>query len=110
MEMDYHHLNHVVLWQSPPSILALVQAIGRGGRNLKKDGNALLFWDWQDFKLLEWTVGQSKKRIHEMTKLTQFFSSTECRKFALQRYFDPTATLIPCLKCDSCAPHLYPLQ
>lgn len=110
MGMDYHHLNHVVLWQAPPSILSLVQAIGRVGRHPEKVGQALLLWDWQDFKLLEWTVGHSKKRIDEMTKLTQFFSSTECRRFALQRYFDPNAALIPCLKCDSCAPHLHPLQ
>lgn len=110
MGMDYHHLSHVVLWQSPPSILSLVQAIGRVGRNLEKEGHALLLWDWADFKLLEWTVGQSKKRIHEMSHLTQFFSATECRKFALQRYFDPNAKLIPCLKCDLCSPHLYPLR
>jgi ATP-dependent DNA helicase RecQ len=102
MGMDYSHLEFVILWQPPPSILSLVQTIGRVGRSGSKEGTAVVFWDSEDFKLLEWTVGSSVRRKKEFIDLIQFLNSTQCRRAALKTYFDRTFTLPFCNLCDYC--------
>ena len=103
MGMDYPHLSYALIWQSPPSILSLVQTVGRVGRNPTIPGEVILFWDKEDFQLLEWTVKDSKKRRHELIELSDFFSSWKCRTAWLRNYFDGTQSLDNCLRCDICA-------
>jgi ATP-dependent DNA helicase RecQ len=102
MGMDYPHLRYVVLWQAPTSILSLVQAVGRVGRNPQTDGNALILWDQEDIRMLEWTIQNSKKRLQELNDLFIFLSSKECRRSALKLYFDRTIMSETCGKCDTC--------
>jgi ATP-dependent DNA helicase RecQ len=103
MGMDYPHLSYVILWQAPTSILSLVQTMGRVGRSGQKEGHALVFWDLDDFKTLEWTVGNSEKRRKELMDLLVFFTSQGCRKAKLKEYFDRTSEEELCQKCDFCA-------
>ncbi len=104
MGMDYPHLNYVVLWQTPTSILSLVQAIGRVGRNPNRNSHALVLWDYDDFRLLEWTVKNSSKRKKEMEDLLEFLNSPGCRLAGLKFYFDRIRTSSPqtCLPCGRC--------
>ncbi len=104
MGMDYPHLNFAVVWQSPPSLLSLVQTIGRTGRSTHFKSNALVYWDYDDFKLLEWTIRDSKKRRNDLKNLVTFLASEECRRTSLRRYFDAKVTnTLRCGVCDSCA-------
>ncbi len=102
MGMDYPHLTYVVLWQAPTSLLSLVQTIGRVGRNIQKKAHALVLWDHDDFRLLEWTVQHSPKRRQELADLFIFFKSNTCRTFALKRYFDRITHCGTCGQCDIC--------
>jgi ATP-dependent DNA helicase RecQ len=102
MGMDYSHLSYVVLWQAPTSILSLVQTVGRVGRNSTHPGYATVFWDSDDFRMLEWTIQNSEKRKNELQFLMTFLYSRECRRIGLRRYFDPQSHSEPCGLCDSC--------
>jgi ATP-dependent DNA helicase RecQ len=107
MGMDYSYLNFVVLFQAPTSILSLVQTIGRVGRSEEKHGEALVFWDTEDFRLLEWTVQNSTKRRQEIQELYDFVNSNKCRRHTLKTYFDRSSQdssviHIPCNSCDFC--------
>ena len=104
MGMDYPHLTYVVLWQAPTSLLSLVQTIGRVGRNPLTLGQALVLWDYDDFKLLEWTVQHSQKRRQELIDLIAFLKSSGCRQAHLKLAFDRTADSTPCGRCDACLP------
>lgn len=102
MGMDYPHLSYVILWQAPTSLLSLVQTIGRVGRNQNKIGKALVFWENEDFRLLEWTVKNSSKRREELSELMKFLHSSECRLAGLKRYFDRSGYSHSCGSCDIC--------
>ena len=102
MGMDYPHLTFVALWQAPTSILSLVQTIGRVSMNPLQGGHALVFWDDDDFQLIEWTIRNSQKRKKEVEELKNFLSTYECRLSFLQRYFDQIATVKKCERCDQC--------
>lgn len=102
MGMDYPHLKFVVLWQAPTSLLALVQTVGRVGRDFNQTGNALVFWDSEDFKLLEWTVKDSRRRIQELRDVMTFLEAKGCRLVELKRYFDRASPDICCMRCDAC--------
>ncbi|MEO5970010.1 MAG: DEAD/DEAH box helicase [Bdellovibrionia bacterium] len=103
MGMNYQHLKFVILWQAPTSLLSLVQTIGRVGRNPASDNHALVLWEPEDFRLLEWTVNHSKKRQDDLTKLFDFLATPLCRSAFLKTYFDRTPlTASSCSLCDNC--------
>lgn len=105
MGMDYPHLRYCALWQAPTSILSLVQIVGRVGRNSEQNGQALVLWDSDDFRMLEWTIGDSGIRRKEMQNLLNFLGDEKCRRQALREYFDPQSPLPPptrCSRCDFC--------
>lgn len=103
MGMDYPHLKWVVLWQAPLSLLGLAQAIGRVGRASSR-GRALVFWDPEDFRLLEWAALRSPRRRQELLFTLEFFNSSGCRKAALRRYFEARSGGGACgARCDWCA-------
>ena len=103
MGMNFSHLKWVVLWQSPASLLSLAQEIGRVGR-AHQLGHALIYWDYEDFRLHEWTLGQSVRKMEDLIETKKFLSSQRCRRLALMEYFDTQVTDEPCaLKCDYCA-------
>ncbi len=101
--MHYPHLNYVILWQAPTSILSLVQKIGRVGRNPDQPSTALVLWSREDFQLLEWTIQNSNQRRQEMSELLLFLESKACRSIELSHYFDPqTQNQTACGHCDQC--------
>jgi ATP-dependent DNA helicase RecQ len=100
--MDYSHLRWAALWQSPPSVLALAQALGRVGRSHAR-GDALVLWDPEDFRLLEWTARGSERKKEELRRLFALYREPGCRRAALRRYFDPEAEDRSCGElCDVC--------
>lgn len=103
MGMNYPHLKSVLLWQSPPSLLALVQTIGRVGRGEGARGEATLFWDAGDFQLLEWMLGKSTRRRQDLIELFEFYHSQQCRRRWLKNYFDGQAPSENCGNCDICS-------
>jgi ATP-dependent DNA helicase RecQ len=107
MGMDYPHLSFVVLWQAPTSILSLVQTIGRVGRSTKKTCRALVYWDFDDFKLIEWTTRNSERRRVEMKNLLNFLASERCRRTTLRQFFDPLSQSPNCRNCDACEKYDY---
>ncbi len=86
MGMDYPHLNWVLLWQAPPSLLALTQCIGRVGRGTRLD-YATVFWDEEDFRLLEWMTKDSKRKKRELYNTYLFLKTNACRRKGLTEYF-----------------------
>lgn len=110
MGMDQRHLRWVALWQAPHSLLTLAQALGRVTRSPNARARALLLWHEDDFRLLEWSVGESARRKAELLAVQRFFSSQGCRRAALSRYFHPafpaavgTLPLSCGSRCDRCA-------
>lgn len=102
MGMDHPYLKWVVLWQAPLSVLSLAQAIGRIGRNPAK-ARALVLWDEDDFRLLEWTVQGSIHRRKDLSDLFEFLRGPGCRKEGLCRYFEPERPhQTSCGACDIC--------
>ena len=112
MGMDFAHLEWVVLWQAPPTLLALAQAIGRVGRDPLRPARAIILWDADDFRVLEWTVAGLPRRMEQLKNVKNFFFSKNCRRLALTSYFErgtievtePTAT--NCRLCDICSTQL----
>jgi ATP-dependent DNA helicase RecQ len=102
MGMNYPHLESVLLWQSPASLLSLVQTIGRVGRGMTP-GEATLLWDPGDFQLLEWTLGKSARRRQELIELSEFYKSPQCRRSWLKNYFDGVTLSQNCGSCDFCS-------
>ena len=103
MGMDYSHLTYVVLWQMPLSLLSLVQIAGRVGRS-SAQGKALVFWDEEDFRLMQWSI-VSEKRKQEVSDLVEFVSFAGCRRWFLKRYFgDPSPQKCQEFQapCDAC--------
>jgi ATP-dependent DNA helicase RecQ len=87
MGMDYPHLRWAILWQAPPSLLALAQAIGRVGRG-SEIAHALLLWDDDDFQLLEWISRDSEKARKETAAVAEFARGGERRHAILEQYFN----------------------
>jgi ATP-dependent DNA helicase RecQ len=102
MGMDHPHLRWVVLWQAPNSLLSLTQSIGRAGRNANAKSHALVMWDDDDFRLLEWTVGSSERRKQEMVSTREYLRAARCREFGLSQYFDTFIQQNRCTRCDFC--------
>ena len=103
MGMDHAHLRWVVMWQAPSSLLALAQGIGRVGRS-NTAGNALVLWDTDDFRLLEWTVRNSERRKSDLLDTYQYLSSKDCRRVTLAKYFEGVTAKgrENCGHCDYC--------
>lgn len=112
MGMDYSFLRWVILWQAPPSILALAQSVGRVGR-AGRPGKALVFWDDDDFRLLEWTVRGSSRRRESLLAIYRYLHSDGCRESSMRSYFEtghpraPGYADLVCGRCDWCHRHGY---
>lgn len=106
MGMHFPNLTWVVLWQAPYSILSLAQIIGRVGRNTQAFSRALVLWDKDDFRALEWlTQAQNRESVRRRAQLREvydFLSDIKCRKGALKSYFDASVSDSFCGQCDYC--------
>jgi ATP-dependent DNA helicase RecQ len=96
MGMDHHHLNWVLLWQPPLSILQFTQALGRVGRDMTTSAYASMFWSGEDL------------RSNESHSMRSFLATPGCRSRALHKYYNeeskvtlPSASTA-CLRCDFC--------
>ena len=103
MGMDFPHLNWAVLWQAPPSLLSLAQSIGRVGRS-HIAGEAYVFWEEEDFRLLSWIGIQSSQRGKDLLSVLSFLKEKTCRRILLKKYFHPNALNASktCKQCDVC--------
>lgn len=90
MGMNFTHLEWVLLWQTPPSLLSLAQAVGRVARGAGR-GRAVVLWDEDDFRLLEWTVGASDTRRRELKNTLSYLKSSGCKRSELKEYFSPAS-------------------
>jgi superfamily II DNA helicase RecQ len=94
------------LWQAPPSILALAQAVGRAGRDPFKKSEAVVFWDEEDFQLLKWMTQGSKRRMNELCEVRDFLLRDICRRQSLNSYFYSNHIdhfkMARCGQCDYC--------
>lgn len=110
MGMDYPVLEWVALWQAPATLLSFAQAIGRVGRDPRRRARALVLWDEDDFRLLEWTLRGLPRRRQRLMEVRAFLMSTRCRRVDLVAYFDQgdlgssIDESVPCDGlCDVCA-------
>jgi ATP-dependent DNA helicase RecQ len=106
MGMDFSGLRWTVLWQAPPSLLALAQAVGRVGRNQGR-GRAWVFWEPEDFRLLEWMVAGSERMRRELLRVRDYLAAIGCRRQGLVRAFElesgSEGASSRCGLCDHCA-------
>lgn len=102
MGMHHPHIRWVLLWQVPPSLLTLAQMLGRAGRSSSELSRCALFWDDEDFRLLNWSIQDSERRRGDLEEVGKFFKRDECRRMQLERYFDREFSKFPCKKCDFC--------
>jgi len=105
MGMDYAHLQWSALWQIPPTLLQLAQALGRVGRQPHLPAQALILWSLEDFKMLQWSTHGSARLQEEIQSTLRFVKISECRVKALAQYFDPDhapSQVIRCGRCDHC--------
>jgi ATP-dependent DNA helicase RecQ len=97
MGMDHQHLNWVLLWQPPLSLLQLTQALGRVGRNEETLSHALIFWSAEDFRISSFN-----------SPVQTFLGREDCRRRGLSKYYNDASqvTLLgasqPCFQCDFC--------
>ncbi len=87
MGMDNPHLRWCLLWQTPASLLALAQAVGRVGRS--ELGEALIFWDEQDFENNEWIALNSAEKRRDLENVLAFLTSLKSPRESLTRFFLP---------------------
>jgi ATP-dependent DNA helicase RecQ len=103
MGMNYRHFSFVIFWQAPVSLLSLVQGLGRVGRNPATKNEALVLWEPEDFRFIEWTAVRSEFHTKELKQVYEFMSTSLCRTVFLKRYFDRgTGQETPCMFCDNC--------
>jgi ATP-dependent DNA helicase RecQ len=105
MGMDYGHLQWCALWQVPPTLLQLAQALGRVGRQPDSPARALVLWSLEDFKMLQWSTQDSPRLRDEIQSTLRFVQLSKCRVHSLTRYFDPDhapSQVVRCAQCDSC--------
>jgi ATP-dependent DNA helicase RecQ len=101
MGIDVARLRWVAMWQPPPSLLALAQAVGRAGRDAEVEARALVLWDDADFAALERRADEAPGRAHDLRELREFLLSTDCRARELARRFRASIN-DRCGKCDRC--------
>ncbi|MFL5812434.1 MAG: DEAD/DEAH box helicase [Bdellovibrionia bacterium] len=102
MGMDHPHLRWALLWQAPPSLLSLAQSIGRAGRHPHLKSRALIFWDEEDFRLLQWMTQGSARRLQELHDVQNFLIQSACRRASLRSYFCEHGASSLCDLCDFC--------
>jgi len=112
MGVHYPHLRWAICYHAPSSPLSLAQSLGRAGRI---GGNcddllpprALVFWDEDDFRLIEWIAGSSIRRREALQSTRRILGTSSCRRSALQDYFEPAKTYnysqVSCQNCDFCS-------
>lgn len=83
--MDYPNLEWCVIYQAPPSLLALAQMLGRVGRAGRK-GSATLLWDIDDFRLLEWMVTGSERKRRQLREVVNVLTSGDTIPHQLSGY------------------------
>ena len=97
-------LRWAAMWQAPASLLSLAQAIGRVGRDPLHPADAAVFWDDSDFRLTEWMISGSERRLLDAKATHELLHEVRCRRVALRAYFnagsDPESP--PCGHCDVC--------
>ena len=106
MGMDYAHLQWCALWQVPPTLLQLAQALGRVGRQPQSPAQALVLWSLEDFKMLQWSTQESPRLRDEIQSTLRFVQLSKCRVQSLAQYFDPDhapSQVGRCGQCDSCS-------
>ena len=101
MGMDYSHLRWVVLWEAPPSLLSLVQSMGRVTRVQDTPSRALVLWDIDDFRSADWMVDGSSRKRDQLNEVLEYLQSSGCRKSALEAFF--SQELDRKSKCYSCS-------
>jgi ATP-dependent DNA helicase RecQ len=104
MGMDHPHLRWALLWQAPPSLLSLAQAVGRAGRDPLRSSQAVIFWEPEDFRLLQWMLAGSERRLQELHEVRNFLELDGCRIASLGRYFSARTALVRCNQCSFCKP------
>jgi superfamily II DNA helicase RecQ len=112
MGMDHPHLRWAILSQVPPSLLSLAQSIGRAGRNPNVPSKAVVFWDHEDFQLLNWMMRGSNRRLTELAQVRDFVVQENCRRRSLGAHFarrhvkisPEHSASIQCGLCDFCNP------
>lgn len=70
MGVDCPRVDWVVVYQVPPSLTALAQAIGRTARG-DRSGDAVLWWDSEDFGLIRWQA-RTPRRVRELLNMYRF--------------------------------------
>jgi ATP-dependent DNA helicase RecQ len=100
MGMHFPLLAWAVLWQAPASLLSLAQSIGRVGRGEGK-AQALLFWDEDDFRLIEWMAQGSRTRGRELAQVRAFLFEEGCRVRALRKFFGAEPREGCCSSCEA---------
>ncbi len=100
--MDFTHLRWVLLWQAPSSLLQLAQAAGRVGR-AGRSGRAVVFWDPDDFRLMEWMIRGSHRKREQLMAVLRFLESPGCRIRALRAYFEAEPGERFCGRCHFCS-------
>jgi len=76
MGMHFPQLAWALLWQAPASLLTLAQAVGRVGRGSARSWG-LVFWDDDDFRLVEWMAGASDERRRALEEIREFLSAPQ---------------------------------
>jgi ATP-dependent DNA helicase RecQ len=101
MGMHFPRLGWALLWQAPPSLLGLAQSIGRVGRG-SMPAEALMLWDEDDFRLIEWMAQGSRSRGRELAEVREFVLLKSCRVRALREFFGGEPREGSCGRCDAC--------
>ncbi|MBI4924633.1 MAG: ATP-dependent DNA helicase RecQ [Bdellovibrio sp.] len=105
MGMNLSHLRWVILYQLPPSVLFLTQAIGRVGRDSNYLDHAYLLWEKTDFQLLEGIAFNSVRKRNELYALFDFLKNSKCLIQGLTKYFENEEAPICKDKCNYCTQH-----
>ncbi len=101
MGMNYTQIRFVLIWQSPPSLLSLVQMMGRVGRLEHEHQRAIVLWDADnDPHSFAWML-QTDKAVESAQELITFLSDkSACRRALLASYFGSNESA--CGFCDYC--------
>lgn len=84
--MNLPNLRWSLVWQALPSVLAMIQAVGRVGRTPRID-RGLILWHPDDLKPLAWLARSPRARL-EVKCVFAFLQSNGCIHRAAAEYFD----------------------
>jgi ATP-dependent DNA helicase RecQ len=112
MGVHYPQLRWALCYHAPSSPLSLAQSLGRAGRQgsdiqESEPPRAIVFWDEDDFRLIEWVAGNSERKKAALMATRRILNTVGCRRVALQAYFDtaksPSFSQTLCQNCDFCS-------